>query len=131
MSRYLILLLPLLLLVTACSSGTRTSWQLTAAPADGDVSLQAVVPVGGCDDFDRFEVKETNDSVIVGAYVLQNVRSTCNLSIGKQKETITLSRPLGNRRLQSCNPPSPLYGNIFGNLSDDDCRSPILGSGLN
>ncbi|MEX0683024.1 MAG: hypothetical protein WD904_10030 [Dehalococcoidia bacterium] len=129
---------PLLLVIlaatatTACADAERTSWELTERPGDADTTLQLSVLVGGCDEFDHFDVKETEvdiagqliDSVTIEAYVDEGAkRDACPDGLFSEERTVELSAPLGDRRLRGCSPPSALYGDMSHLLADDDCAS--------
>ena len=124
-----VLLLAVALTMAACRDIERASWQLVASPGDTDTTLQLVVYVGGCDRFQRFDVRETGldangqpiESVTIEAYIHHGAQSNCDPSGGDQEErTVELRAPLGDRTLQGCSPPSARYGSDEPN---DDCAS--------
>ena len=132
MPRYLLLLLiPLAVALTACANIDRTSWQLSARPDDTDTTLQLIVLVGGCDDFERFDARETEvdvegqliESVTIEAYVHSGARSDCDAILNHEERTVELNAPLGDRKLKGCSPPSAKYGPIRSALPNDDCGS--------
>jgi len=108
--------------IQSCSSNVkRTSWQLTAPP--GGSELHLFVQVGGCDKFERFSIKESDQVVLVEAYVRMNVRSACPGLIEFQRRTLQLNTPVGARALHGCNPPSAIYR--WPDLPDTDCAALI------
>ena len=110
------------LMVDACLSNVkRSSWQLTDPPSGR--ALHLVVQLSGCDDFQRLTVKESEDAVLIEAYIRQNVRSSCPLILIYEPRTVELSDPVGSRVLQGCNPPSAIYK--WPDVSDADCVSSI------
>lgn len=126
MYRYLALLLPVAALSTACGSSELTSWQLADEPASSDTTLDVVVMVGGCDEFARFDVRETEESTVtVSAYVNDGAKTNCDDVINLEERTVELRRPLGERVLEGCNPQSALYGAFDRSASNDDCRSSV------
>ena len=106
--------------IQSCFSNVkRTSWRLTAPPSGSELHL--AVQVGGCDKFERFSDKDSDQVVLVEAYVRKNVRSSCPDLIEFQRRTLRLSIPIGTRALQGCNPPSAIYR--WADVSDTDCAA--------
>ena len=130
MPRMLLILLfvPLAVLLTACADIERTSWALRAEPSHADTSIDLGVFVGACDEFERFDVRESDDRITIGAYVHEGERSDegCDDIILIEDKTVEFETPIGDRPLHGCNPASAVYGtNTAGGISNTACRSAV------
>ena len=116
-----LLVITIAIAVKSCSSIKRTSWELAEPPSGHE--LQISVQVGGCDLFARTSVTETDETVVVEAYVRDDAltASGCDDGIFTERRTVQLQAPLGNRALQGCNPASAVYKLPY--LSDSDCAA--------
>ena len=140
MPRYLLLLLvPFAAALTACDDTARTSWMLTAQPDASDTTLQLIVMVGGCDEFERFDIKKSEprpplrgqspsvetESVTIEAFIHTDVRSPCPAILLHEEQTVELDTPLGDRTLKGCSPTSAKHGPVRRDLPNDDCGALI------
>lgn len=119
MPRQLACILLVLLATAACGGGGHpAAWRLTAPP-DGDI-LQIVVELGdGCYSFDHIDVKEIGDTVNVEAYRQRHSGSYsgCSSVLQRERHTVQLKSPLGERTLLGCDPVS----NQFAAISQTGC----------
>lgn len=107
---------------TFATGSDRSSWKLTA-PAEG-VELHIAVQVGGCDEFDRTRVRESETEVAIEAYINHNARSSCDDILNYERMSVRLKSPLGDRRLTGCNPSDAVYD--WPDVANDDCTTAIL-----
>lgn len=128
MLRFLAPLIALLTLAVACGGAdvTAVPWRLSAPP-DG-TTLEIRVAVGnGCNSIDSVKVDEFSDFVRVTAYSRFNdpgPNGGCDDLLKIDPYTVHIKEPLGNRRLEGCDP-GDMHG-AFPTL-DDGCESAIIG----
>lgn len=111
-----------------CANIDRTSWRLTQPTGESDTVIHIGVQVGGCDEFERIDVRETEVDVtgrLIGvvtieAFIETGVRSDCPDILLEEEHTVELDEPLGNRPLSGCSPPSARYGSA-SDPPNDDC----------
>jgi hypothetical protein len=98
-----ILLLSLALLMAGCSGegpGREVSlnWEVRTPPGDEDASFEILVSDSACAPFERLEVEEDEDSVVIRA-VGREVDEDCVLVEAKRPLVVQLDSPLRDRRV--------------------------------
>jgi hypothetical protein len=107
-----------------CVAGaTQTNWELWEPPEGTE--FQVAVWVGGCDEYDRMRVMESDEAVLIKAYIRDDVKEGCDDGIFIEEKTVRLDAPLGNRPLMGCNPPGSPYGG-GSDPPNDDCVASIV-----
>lgn len=100
----------MVLLVVASSAGCgggdtmRTNWWLAAEPVGDRLEVVAYTNGSSCTDFDRIDVDETAEEVVVRAYV-DHRDGDCTGDYSTHSVTVELDAPLGDRRMRGCAAP--------------------------
>lgn len=116
MLRRLVWLGLLLLSVPGCGeswSEEVVGWELREPPSAETLSLQAEFGGSSCTEFERWQVRETQSVVEIRAVILTSDAEDCTTDLVTERGTVTLNRPLGDRRLIGCDPDN----------GDRDCRT--------
>lgn len=107
----------------------RIPWGLESI--EGRVLVLKVPMAGvasGCNGLDRIEVRETSESVTITVYAWGRLRDhvlgVCTAELALPEESVTLDRPLGDRKLYGCDPNQPdSPSRDRSGLTDDEvCR---------
>jgi len=115
--------------VLALTSGrsTQTDWVLIDNPSDNTLHLE-IATGNRCKSLDWIGVYQSPTVVNIEAYVkgINNNSDYCGEDIlYVERHDVQLDQPLGDRRLEGCDPSSVNY---FFRPADQDCRS-IRGAG--
>ena len=108
----------LTLLALACGGFTQTEWVLTDEPSGNTVHLEVAIG-NSCKSLDRINVYESPTVVNLEAYV-RGGDDNCEDILKIERRDVQLAQPLGDRRLEGCDPPGP---NLLRGPALQDCRS--------
>ena len=121
-------LLRLILLGSAgCSDRevVQSDWWLASAPTDATLEIVTYLGSSPCTSFDRVDVQEKDDEVVIRALVSLRTTGDCTADDTFQPSPVTLSAPLGRRPLTGCL--APKSDNRAHDLTHDasvDYRTP-------
>lgn len=98
-----------------------TYWSVSEQPGGSTLMLH-VAAGGGCEEFERLDVQETDEAVTINAYIRHTTPgpdSGCTDELNVHTATVELKKPLGDRTLLGCAPTEIWYVE-----HDVDCREP-------
>ena len=80
-----------------------TDWKLATVPtaSDTQVSIKVFIPGSSCRKYDRVEVTENPEQVVLQAHMIWTP-GDCTGDIRSDPVTVELAAPLGERRLLGC-----------------------------
>jgi hypothetical protein len=110
--------------MSACAGGSveRTAWRLSEPPNGRSLELGVFSGHSSCLDYDRVEAEETDDSVLIRAYVRYN-GGDCTDDFVTERVKVALDQPLGDRRLDGCTGPAVEWDAFDG--GSGECREPF------
>lgn len=99
----------------------RSDWWLGSPPSGAGLAIVTYVGSSSCNEFDRIEVSESEDAVVVMSYVSRG-GGDCTADDSYRATPVTLDAPLGKRRLEGCT--APPDGNRAGDIphADTSCE---------
>jgi hypothetical protein len=114
-------LLAVLGLFAVCSAGRvgATQWDLRSAPQDETLQLRVWVGSSTCHSYQRVDVEETDERVVVEAIVRSKPARFCTDDLGLKNVDVELARPLGGRTLSGCRPDDPVTAGGEANPGPD------------
>lgn len=77
-------------------------WWLSEAPSGVEVPVVVYTESSSCNEFDRVEVDESSDEVVITAYVNRVGGPDCTADYNSQPAPVRLASPLGTRTLGGC-----------------------------
>ena len=110
-----------LAVIGGCSSGRdkqRSDWWLSARADDTRLAVVTYVGSGSCTEFDRVDVDESAEEVLIEAYVTVDSGDDCTDDYTWTSTQVELDDPLGDRHLAGC--VAPADGNRAPDLPHDD-----------
>jgi hypothetical protein len=110
-------------LLAGCGSdSTQTDWVLREEP-DGDTLLVDVAVGNSCNYFDRIDVDENDDQVIIKSYssFSLSVGDGCDDLLKVERHTVQLDQPLADRKLDGCH----TSGSNVLSRDVEDCRTVV------
>lgn len=113
------------LLISACAGGSvdRTAWRLSEPPNGRSLELLIFSGHSSCLTYDRVEAEETEDSVLIRAYVHYNGDDGCTDDFVTERVKVQLDQPLGDRKLDGCAGPDVEWDAF--DVGSVECREPF------